>query len=148
MRTKYIIIKALKEGVLTYNRNGNVFAWKNGNIILQVPPGVDYVEYFVKFTLDPSGMELLKVVKKELMIEDDSDSISVETSTNTDAKYLFDEGLKHGVIVKKGLWYSTKERKNFGRGDNQGISTITESLSLQNEIKSALEELKGKNVEL
>lgn len=66
---KDIVLRSMAEGVLKMNSKQTEISWANGEIIIKIPKGKDYVEFFANFLQSKDGMTVMKQVADELDID-------------------------------------------------------------------------------
>ncbi len=57
---KYMVLKALKDGVLRKSPNNKTMTWKDKTVIVSAPIGVDLIEYFTGYLTTDEGMLVLE----------------------------------------------------------------------------------------
>lgn len=64
VKRKYIILRALKDGVLRKSPNGRAMLWEDKKLIATAPRSVDLIEYFSDFLTTDEGVIVLEEIAR------------------------------------------------------------------------------------
>lgn len=148
---KYIILEAIRMGVLTYNQRASQITWKDGNPICQSPIGKDPIDHLVGLTFNDTNGEILFEGIKDAVTpkikdapehkpKEDSEKYKLTIDTKP-VEDLIAKAVATGVFTKAGPWINYKKgMKWMGRA---AIPAIAGDENLRNEI---LADIKAKEV--
>lgn len=131
---KVHVIKAFKDGFITYDKKTNVIGWEDGSEIVRCPIGKDPADHLVELSFQPGFETVYASIEKRKGPEEIK--VTSNTKGETDEE-LVKMAMEAGIFERNGIWYTLKigeEIQNIGRGVNE----IKSKIELDDELKELI----------
>lgn len=124
LKNKVIIHKALQEGAIVLTNNGSALSWKEGDVIISAPQGMNVVDWFAD--ISQKKEEYADAINDIKMTLEDSNKESVE-SLPWEVQVL-EQALAKETIERTAAWYTVTDKNDEVVIKEKGKDAILEAI--------------------